>query len=96
MNTITNSNCSIGRRYSLVRVSDKNEQGEYKFTGFGHQVNHDARCLNACAQSLQEAFEHIWLLDNPDVKKLTGDISVLLHRAKDLAYSAEEAVNQNR
>lgn len=87
----------LQRAWDELSVEDKQRiiSGSICKPGTGHQLDHDIRALNDCASHLNKAFESIWLIKNPDVEKLAGEIAMLLKRANELASSADEALNQN-
>lgn len=64
-------------------------------SGFGHQFKKDVKALDSSATSLQQAYDSLLNLTNPDAVELRNDILKLMNRSKDLAYSAEQSVNQN-
>lgn len=64
-------------------------------TGLGHQLQSDRRTVDACKDSLDEAFAILRKLKGPEIETLRSKIAAAMWDCTAISHSMEEAYNQN-
>lgn len=65
-------------------------------TGVGHQYRNEEKAINQCNSHLEDAFNSIYGLGNPDIDTLKWDIAKLQNRCAELSYAANQRFKQNQ